>query len=77
MCVGGVMQARISRLVFGCLDPKGGAVESLYRICEDHRLNHRVEVTRGVLEGECARVLEEFFLRLREKKRPLPFPNPV
>ena len=68
MCVGGMIQARISRLVFGCLDPKGGAVESLYRICEDHRLNHRVEVTRGVLEGDCARILGEFFSCLRSKK---------
>lgn len=68
MCVGGIIQARISRLIFGCLDPKGGAVESLYRLCDDRRLNHRVEVTRGVLEGDCARVLEEFFARLRGKR---------
>ena len=65
MCVGAILQARISRLVFGCADPKGGAVESLYRLCEDPRLNHHPAVTRGVLEGECGQILTEFFGRLR------------
>ena len=69
MCVGAMLQARISRLVFGCLDPKGGAVESLYRLCDDGRLNHRILVTRGVLEEECARILQDFFAGLRENKR--------
>ena len=68
MCVGAILQARISRLVFGCADPKGGAVESLYRLCEDPRLNHHPAVTRGVLEGECGRILSEFFSCLRSKK---------
>ena len=68
MCVGGILQARVSRLVFGCLDPKGGAVESLYRLCEDPRLNHHPAVTRGILERECAGILDEFFSRLRRKK---------
>ncbi len=67
MCVGAILQARISRLVFGCLDPKGGAVESLYRLCEDPRLNHRVETTGGVLESECREILTEFFAGLRSK----------
>lgn len=65
MCVGAILQARVARVVFGCLDPKGGAVESLYRLCEDSRLNHQVAVTGGVLEGECAAVLSGFFGRLR------------
>lgn len=68
MCVGAIVQARVSRLVFGCLDPKGGAVESLYRACEDPRLNHQPRVTRGVLENDCARILSEFFDALRAKK---------
>ena len=68
MCVGAILQARISRLVFGCADPKGGAVESLYRLCEDPRLNHHPAVTRGVLEGECGHILSEFFSCLRSKK---------
>ncbi len=69
MCVGGILQARISRLIFGCLDPKGGAVESLYRLCEDSRLNHQLTVTRGVLKINCAEILEKFFTRLRNNKR--------
>ncbi|MGH7829245.1 MAG: tRNA adenosine(34) deaminase TadA [Candidatus Binatia bacterium] len=69
MCAGAILQARIARLVFGCLDPKGGAIESLYRLCEDPRLNHQVAVTRGIMEKECAGMLEGFFASLREKKR--------
>lgn len=69
MCVGTLLQARIARLVFGCLDPKAGAVQSLYRLCEDPRLNHRTPVTAGVLESECGAILSEFFSDLRNKKR--------
>jgi tRNA(adenine34) deaminase len=72
MCVGAIVQARISRLVFGCLDAKGGAVESLYQLCDDSRLNHRVRVTGGILAEQCSTILETFFSRLREKKR-----NPI
>ena len=68
MCVGAIIQARVPRLVFGCLDAKAGAVESLYRACEDPRLNHHPQVTRGILENDCARVLSEFFTCLRSKK---------
>ncbi|HET8563502.1 MAG TPA: tRNA adenosine(34) deaminase TadA [Candidatus Binatia bacterium] len=81
MCVGAILQARVRRLVFGCLDPKGGAVESLYRLCDDARLNHRLPVTGGVLGEDCARVLEDFFARLRERKRDVTkaerWPSPV
>lgn len=69
MCVGALLQARVSRLVFGCLDPKAGAVESLYHLCEDPRLPHRVNVTRSILAQGCAQILEAFFARLRKKKR--------
>ena len=58
MCAGAIVQARVRRLVFGCLDPKGGAVRSLYRICEDPRLNHRVAVTEGVLGQRLQRHIE-------------------
>jgi tRNA(adenine34) deaminase len=68
MCVGAILQARVSRLVFGCLDPKAGAVESLYRLCEDSRLNHTLPVTRGVMENECSAILSEFFANLRKRK---------
>jgi tRNA(adenine34) deaminase len=69
MCVGAILQARIARLVFGCLDPKAGAVESLYRLCEDVRLNHRLPVTRGVLAEDCSRILSDFFSDLRKTKQ--------
>ena len=61
MCTGALIQARVSRLVFGAKDPKGGAVNSLYEIPADKRLNHRVEVTAGVLEEECSDILKKFF----------------
>lgn len=69
MCVGAILQARVGRLVFGCLDAKAGAVESLYRLCEDERLNHRLPAVGGVLAQDCAALLESFFSRLRERKR--------
>jgi len=65
MCAGAIVNARIPRLVYGCDDPKAGSVRTLYRLCEDPRLNHRVEVTPGVLAGECAALLREFFRRRR------------
>jgi tRNA(adenine34) deaminase len=69
MCTGAILQARMRRLVFGCLDPKAGAVESLYRLCEDQRLNHQLPVTGGVLARESAATLADFFSHLREQKR--------
>jgi tRNA(adenine34) deaminase len=69
MCVGAVVQARIGRLIFGCLDPKGGAVESLYQLCDDTRLNHRLPVVGGMLADDCSATLGDFFHRLRQKKR--------
>ena len=69
MCAGAILQARMRRLVFGCLDPKAGAVESLYRLCEDARLNHQLPATGGVLAEESAAMLADFFTRLRLQKR--------
>ncbi len=68
MCAGTILNARVKRLVFGCRDPKGGAVESLYRIPTDERLNHKVEVRGGVLEEECSELLRRFFRQRREDK---------
>jgi tRNA(adenine34) deaminase len=65
MCAGAIVNARIPRLVYGCPDPKAGAVDSLYQICGDPRLNHRVDITRGVLADECAQLLKEFFATQR------------
>jgi len=61
MCAGALVNARIARVVFGASDPKAGAVQSLYRICTDERLNHRPPVTSGVLADEAAQLLREFF----------------
>lgn len=69
MCAGAILQARMRRLIFGCLDPKAGAVESLFRLCEDQRLNHQLPATGGVLAHDCAAILGEFFQRLRQRKR--------
>ena len=69
MCAGVILQARLRRIIFGCLDPKAGAVISLYSLCGDRRLNHQVPATAGVMAEECASVLGEFFSSLREKKR--------
>jgi tRNA(adenine34) deaminase len=65
MCAGALVLARIDRLVFGCADPKTGACGSLYNIVQDNRLNHRVEVTAGVLADECGNLLTEFFRKRR------------
>src|SRR5450755_3230641 len=61
MCAGAFVHARVARVIYGCDDPKGGAVTTLFAIGQDPRLNHRFEVLRGVLEDECAGVLKEFF----------------
>jgi tRNA(adenine34) deaminase len=61
MCAGAVVNARVPRLVYGCDDPKAGAVRTLYQICDDARLNHRVEVIPGILSNECAELLQRFF----------------
>lgn len=65
MCAGGIVNARVGRLVYGTTDPKAGAVESLYTICSDARLNHRPQITRGVLADECGVILRDFFRNKR------------
>ena len=61
MCAGAAVNARIPKLIYGCADPKAGAVRTLYRLCEDERLNHRVAVEEGVLAEECSELLRGFF----------------
>ena len=65
MCAGALVNARIDRLVYGAADPKAGAVGTLYDLSRDARLNHRYEVTAGVLGEECGAMLREFFRDLR------------
>ncbi len=69
MCAGALVLARIDRLVYGCDDPKTGAVKSLYNIVTDSRLNHRVEVISGVLADECSDLLEQFFQKRRHENK--------
>jgi tRNA(adenine34) deaminase len=65
MCAGAILQSRIPRVVFGAIDPKAGAVQSLYQLLNDERLNHRCEVLGGVMGAVCGRILTEFFERKR------------
>jgi tRNA(adenine34) deaminase len=67
MCAGALVNARIDRVVFGASDQKSGACRSLYNIADDPRLNHRCEVTGGVLEDECVTLLQDFFAPKRKK----------
>lgn len=69
MCAGAIVNARVGRLVYGATDPKAGAVASLYQLCSDARLNHRVEVLDGVRARECGLVLRRFFRGLRRRRR--------
>jgi len=66
MCAGALVLGRLDRLVYGCDDPKTGAVRSLYNIVTDERLNHRLEVTSGVLREQCSQQLQQFFARRRK-----------
>lgn len=69
MCMGAIVLARIPKVVFGCLDPKGGAAGSLYDFSSDPRLNHSVELISQILESECSKLLSDFFSDLRKRKR--------
>lgn len=70
MCAGLMYQARVDRCVFGAFDPKAGALGTLYQVNADERLNHVFEVEGGVLEGECATLLKDFFAARRKKTTP-------
>lgn len=61
MCAGAIVNARVPRLIYGCDDPKAGAVRTLFQLCADPRLNHQVEVTAGILAEPCAKLLRAFF----------------
>ncbi len=65
MCAGALVLSRMDRHVYGCDDPKAGACKSLYNIVQDKRLNHRLEVTGGVLAEQCGQLLQEFFAKRR------------
>jgi tRNA(adenine34) deaminase len=65
MCAGALVLARVARVVFGCADPKAGALKTLFALGSDVRLNHRFEVVGGVLAEDCAGRLQQFFAALR------------
>jgi tRNA(adenine34) deaminase len=67
MCAGAIVQARIARVVYAAADPKAGACDSLYRLVNDPRLNHRTIITRGVLAEPCSELLSQFFRERRLK----------
>jgi tRNA(adenine34) deaminase len=68
MCAGAIVQARVPRVVYGAIDPKAGAVDSLYHLLSDSRLNHQAALTGGVLSQQCGRLLTEFFQQRRGKQ---------
>jgi tRNA(adenine34) deaminase len=79
MCAGAIVLARVPQLVYGAVDPKAGAVGSLYDIARDQRLNHRVDVTSGVRADECGGLLRTFFRARRqraEQQAPATLPAP-
>jgi tRNA(adenine34) deaminase len=67
MCAGALVQARVKRLVYGAPDERAGAVESVFRVCDASSLNHRMELTPGVLAEECRALMQEFFKARRRK----------
>ncbi len=66
MCAGALVQARVARLVYGARDEKAGAVESVFRVCDASSLNHRMELSSGVLEADCRALMQEFFRSKRK-----------
>jgi tRNA(adenine34) deaminase len=69
MCAGALVNTRVARLVYGAADPKAGAARTLYCLCDDPRLNHRMDVRAGVLADDCGRVLSDFFRQARARAR--------
>jgi len=67
MCAGAAVLARVSRIVYGCRDPKAGACGSVLDIPREPKLNHRIEVTGGILEQPCQEIVQRFFEKRREK----------
>ena len=69
MCAGALVWSRIERLYIGAMDPKAGACGSVFDVVEEPRLNHQIEVERGVLAEECSQILKNFFSELRISKK--------
>ena len=69
MCAGALVQSRIDEVVIGCMNPKAGCAGSVINLLDMDGFNHRVKITRGVLEEECSAMLSEFFKELRNMKK--------
>jgi tRNA(adenine34) deaminase len=69
MCAGALVNARVKRLVYGAADERFGAVETVFRICDNEFLNHRIEIVAGVLAEDCRKLMQDFFRRKREIKK--------
>jgi tRNA(adenine34) deaminase len=67
MCAGALVNARVKRLVYGAADERFGAVETIFNICNNSSLNHRLEITSGVLAEKCRQLMQDFFRQKREK----------
>ncbi len=67
MCAGALVNARVARLVYGAPDERFGAVRSKFELCDSDKLNHRIEITPGILEAECRNLMQDFFRRRRPK----------
>ena len=70
MCAGALVNARVERLVFGAHDERFGAVESVFRVCDSPDLNHRIEITSGVLADKCRALMQDFFRAKRKAEPP-------
>ena len=68
MCAGAIMHCRVRRVIFGCPDPKGGAAGGMWNLLQSPNLNHRSEITSGVLGEDCVQMLKAFFKQARERK---------
>ena len=69
MCAGAIVQARIERVVIGSMNPKAGCAGSIINLLQMKQFNHQVEMTTGVLEETCSKMMSDFFRELREKKK--------
>ncbi len=69
MCAGAIVQARIPRVVMGCMNPKAGCAGSVVNLLQMKEFNHQVDLTGGILNEECSNILTEFFVKLRERER--------
>lgn len=75
MCAGAIVQARVDKVVIGCMNPKAGCAGSVINLLDMKGFNHQVEVEKGVMEEECSNLLQQFFKELREKKKLLKLQN--